>query len=98
MTEAELLERVLAEADRRGIYVLHIPDSRRVMGVAGFPDLLLAGPCGILFRELKSLHGPVSPAQRRWLAALRASGQDARVWRPGDWPDEICRQLVAIGP
>lgn len=58
----------------------------------GFPDLVLmrpdpaTGQARTLFVELKAQAGTVRPEQRAWLAGLRASGLDVRVWRPADWP------------
>lgn len=53
---------------------------------AGFPDLVLARPGKLLFRELKSNTGKVEPEQVAWGDALRAAGADWAVWRPRDWP------------
>ena len=54
---------------------------------AGFPDLLLCGRSRVLYVEVKSERGRLSPAQEEWIEALRAAGQDVRVWRPSDWPE-----------
>lgn len=50
----------------------------------GFPDLVLVRE-RLLFVELKTDTGIMTAEQLAWLAALRAAGQDARVWRPADW-------------
>jgi hypothetical protein len=59
----------------------HTHDSRR--SPAGFPDLVLCRD-RVLFRELKTEQGQLTPAQKRWLEALRSAGADAAVWRPSD--------------
>ena len=48
---------------------------------AGFPDLVLARNGVVIFAELKSQKGRISPTQEAWLAALPHS----LVWRPADW-------------
>jgi hypothetical protein len=63
----------------------------------GFPDWTIAGPGGLIFRELKKQAGDPSPAQQRWLDALAAAGTDARVWRPSDLlSGRIARELAAL--
>jgi hypothetical protein len=65
-------------------------------GDKGFLDLVIAGPGGLLFRELKTKQGRVSKDQRRWLDTLQASGHDADVWRPADWPGRIIKEIKRI--
>lgn len=62
----------------------HTHDSRR--SAPGFPDLVLVNPRTgrVLYRELKTNKGRVSPAQQDWLDGLAAAGQDVGVWRPND--------------
>lgn len=61
----------------------HTYDSRR--SEPGFPDLVLAHPSrGVLYRELKTATGRVSPHQRAWLDLLKTAGADADIWRPAD--------------
>ena len=65
----------------------HTYDSRR--SEAGFPDLAMTRGGRVVFAEIKSDKGKVSPAQREWLTALASCpGVEVKVWRPGDW-DEI---------
>lgn len=59
---------------------------------AGFPDLTLCKPGRLIFVEVKSHRGRLSAAQREWIEALRAAGQEVYVWRPDDF-DEIERVL-----
>jgi VRR-NUC domain-containing protein len=65
--------------------------------VSGWPDLVIAGPDTILFAELKTQGGRVSPAQREWITALEAAGQVVFLWRPIHFlSGEINRELAAI--
>lgn len=83
--ERIFLQQVIDLAELKGWKVWRDNDSRR--NGAGFPDLLLFRPPRLLWRELKRDDGRVEPAQARFLAALVACGQDAKVWRPRDWPE-----------
>lgn len=95
MTEAQFQSQVLALARAMGLVVYHTHDSRRSQ--PGFPDLVIVGSGGVLYRELKTDKGRVSPDQTYWMQALLAAGQDARVWRPSQWPVEIRNELSALG-
>jgi hypothetical protein len=57
----------------------HTHDSRK--SAHGFPDLVLVRE-RILYLELKSEGGKVSPAQQEWLDALNAADGEAYVIRP----------------
>ncbi|MFY1595430.1 hypothetical protein [Micromonospora sp. WMMD737] len=64
---------------------------------AGWLDLTLAGPGGVLFRELKSTTGVIEPEQQMWMDILTAAGADVGVWRPGDLlSGRVARELAAI--
>jgi hypothetical protein len=89
MTEEELLAEVTERCDQRGITWVHISaphHNRRRHNLIGFPDLLLVGPAGIAFRELKSnrLGARASSEQTVWKYRLQAIGQDWQLWRPED--------------
>lgn len=51
----------------------------------GFPDLVLVRRKRLIFAELKSQRGRLSPEQRDWWEALTHVAE-AYVWRPSDWP------------
>lgn len=84
MTEAELLGQVVKLAERYRVYLAHWPDSRRMIGVPGYPDVTLAGTSGFMLAELKDQDGEVSPAQRRWKWQLQRCGIRWELWRPAD--------------
>ncbi len=87
MSEKEFQAAVTELARMLGLLVYHTTDSRRC--APGFPDLVIAGPGGVLFRELKTATGKVSSEQTAWLAMLAAGGADCGIWRPGDLRDAV---------
>jgi len=98
--EADFQRAVIELAQWRGWRVAHFRKAQNRRGdwrtpVAadgrGFPDLVLVRE-RVLFVELKTDSGRVSPEQRAWLESLRAAGAGAHVWRPRDW-SEIQREL-----
>lgn len=60
----------------------HTHDSRH--SAAGFPDWVIAGPYGLLFRELKTQAGKLTGAQQKWAGELLSAGANYEVWRPYD--------------
>lgn len=51
----------------------------------GFPDLVISGPGGTLFRELKMPRGQLKPEQVTWKYNLIAGGEDYAIWLPADY-------------
>lgn len=51
---------------------------------SGFPDLCMVKGERLVFAELKTESGKVSPDQEAWLADLRAAGAEVHLWRPAD--------------
>ena len=82
MTEAQLQAAVIALAKALGWMVYHTHDSRK--SEAGFPYLVIVKR-QVLYREIKTETGGLTPAQSQWLAALANADQDVTVWRPVDW-------------
>lgn len=92
ITESELQGFVTTLARLHGWLAYHTHDSRR--SEAGFPDLTLVRDGRIIFAELKSEKGRITPAQQKWLDWLgRSSAVDVYVWRPSDLDtiDEVLR-------
>jgi len=55
-----------------------------ISGDAGFVDLVLVHPTrGLVFAELKSDRGKISPNQAEWITAL-GEYAECHVWRPKD--------------
>lgn len=95
MSEATFQSQILALCKHLGLLTYHTYDSRRSQ--PGFPDLVIVGSRKMLFRELKTDLGRVSPEQAQWLDALRQLGVDADVWRPSDWPTRVHAELLGLG-
>ena len=73
----------------------HTKDSRR--SARGYPDWTIAGPGGVIWRELKTQRGRVAPEQQAWLDILAAGGGNAGVWRPIHLlSGQIARELAAL--
>ena len=83
MRESEFQRKITDLCDLLHLKWHHETDSR--WSKPGFPDLLIAGPNGVVFAELKVGRGKVSEEQRKWLDALAHAGAEVHVW----WPDEF---------
>ena len=90
ISEADLQAAIIDLAHLLGWRVAHFRPAQNSRGAwrtavsadgAGFPDLVLVRNGVVIFVELKSEKGRISPAQEAWLAALPHS----LVWRPADW-------------
>lgn len=84
--EKDFQQRVINLAESMGFTLIyHTHDSRRSQ--PGFPDLVLVNPRTrrILFRELKSAKGRISPEQKQWGQGLKDAGADFEFWYPKDW-------------
>ena len=96
VSEAEWLAAVADMLDLYGWYWIHPLPARRADGrwrtaaqgnsAKGFPELVCVRPPRVVWIELKSEKGRVSPEQRAWIDRLQAAGQEAAVARlPQDW-------------
>lgn len=78
-----------------GLWGFHPRNS--IGSARGWPDWVILGPRGALFRELKSEQGTLSPDQRMVGARLISAGLDWSVWRPRDLFSHVIHdQLAAI--
>ena len=93
-TEADFQADIIAAAKTFGVEAFHPFNSRA--SEPGWPDLTLVG-AGVMFRELKTQRGIVTPSQAFWIAILSDAGLDAAVWRPDQWPEPIISQIRSLG-
>jgi hypothetical protein len=90
MSEKAFTTTVINLATMLGWRHYHTHDSRR--SDPGWPDLVLARKipaaklilADLVFAELKTETGKVTPAQADWLEMLRLAGQRVYIWRPSD--------------
>jgi hypothetical protein len=95
MSEGELQDRVRAMADSLGLAVQHIHDARRSW-LVGWPDLVIIGT-SVLYAELKSQTGQLSPDQARVGRLIERAGGRWLLWRPEHLlSGEIARELTAL--
>jgi VRR-NUC domain len=96
MTEAEVMEKIRVMCFDLRLLVFHAHDSRRSWG-PGFPDLVIVGPNGILFVEVKNATNSLRVDQRRWGSAINRAGGMWAIWRPAELVNgTIARRLAAI--
>lgn len=81
LTEREFQQQVVTLAWQLGWWVYHTHDSRRSQ--SGFPDLVLIRN-RVVYAEIKTERGRVTPNQQDVLRRLRDAGQETYVWRPSD--------------
>jgi VRR-NUC domain len=95
MSERELENSIRAILTDLSLRWYHTFDSRR--SPSGYPDLTIVGRRGVMWRELKTQRGRVTPEQQVWLDTLAAAGSDAAVWRPDSLlSGQIARELSML--
>lgn len=102
MTEAEFQQRITDLCDTLGLTWTHFRPAVEksgkwatpLSGRKGWPDLVIAGPGGVLFVELKTDNGRLSADQQHWLDMLHDGGCECHVWRPKKW--EIARKRLVL--
>lgn len=95
MTENQLYQGIVALLEERPVLLWHhCRDSRACDGPRGFPDLVVIGPKGIIFAEIKSADGDTSAEQDLFGYTIEAidrlCGRECerfstmwQVWQPG---------------
>jgi len=95
-THAELLEAIAQLVDEQpSLTAQHFPIVTGSWS-KGWPDLVIVGPGGVLWREVKTARDRLSAQQWDWSRRLLLSGQDWAVWRPADYPETIREQLSQL--
>lgn len=100
MTEAELdngVRQIIASIRARGRPLLAYHTWNSKHSAKGFPDWCMAGPGGVMWRELKIAGEEPDEDQQEWLDALTAAGMNAGTWYPADLLDgTVARELAAL--
>ena len=92
LTEADLQAAIADLAAVLGWRSYHTFDSRR--SNAGFPDLCLWRDHRLIFAELKSAKGKLTPEQEATLDSLMLTAGELHVWRPKDWFDNTIAEVL----
>lgn len=88
--EGVLLGRVRALAKAHGFLTYHTYRSTR--SETGFPDVVLTNGVSLIFAELKTNTGKLTPAQGQWLSLLdHTETVETFIWRPMNWADIVTR-------
>ncbi len=73
----------------------HCRDSRHCAGAPGIPDLIIAGPGGVIWAEVKpGLYSRLNPGQTSWRYMLEAAGELHMVWTAEDLADGTIRKML----
>jgi hypothetical protein len=93
VTHDEVIARVGQLADGLGVLWVYYPRTVQLRGHRGAPDMLLAGPGGVVFSEIKT-GTELEPGQVAWRDTLRAGGVAWHLWQPANlWDGSIDREL-----
>ena len=86
MSERQLQKNVIELAQVLG-YTLVYHTWNSLHSPKGWPDLVLCKPSEerIIYIELKSEKGKLTPAQTEWLDGIHACRQETHIFRPSDW-------------
>lgn len=96
MTHDELITRIGALADEAGVLWCYLPDSTRLRGHRGVPDMILAGPRGQIHAEVKT-GTALEAGQVTWREMLISAGAACPVWHPVHlWDGTINRAIASI--
>ena len=86
MTEKEFTHLVVEAAHWFGYECYHTFFS--IHSRRGYPDLTLWKPGRLIYAELKTTKGKVSPYQQECLDGLKATGKcEVYVWKPENWKE-----------
>ena len=92
ITEKQLQANIVKLAHLYGWHHYHTFNSK--FSPKGWPDLVLCRPPVILFIELKTNKGVVTPDQSKWLDMLKQCGLETFVWRPSDWNNDTILNVL----
>lgn len=86
ISEKDLAATVIEMARAYGWLVAGVVDQRVYARrfSAGVPDLMMVRGKRLVFAELKSQRGKVTPEQQEWLSALVVTGAEVYLWQPQD--------------
>lgn len=106
MSEKALQNAIAEMAQTLGYLVFHARPAMNKDGTwvtpvkydgKGYPDLTIVGHDKVLFVEVKSAKGVVSPEQAAWIEEMQKTSNYAAVWYPSDWRDGYIETVLKSG-
>ena len=93
LTEKDILRTIIDGAKALGLEVYHVFEQYQYAHRTskGFPDLVLARPPRLVFGEVKSLQGKLTPDQERWIAILERCNVEVYVFRSWEEAEGVLR-------
>ena len=82
ISEADWTFFLVLYAEKHRWKVVHFPDSIKILGSAGAPDLLMMRGDKTITAELKTEKGQLSRFQKMW---KNSNPMNYQVWRPSEW-------------
>ena len=97
MTHDQVVAEIQRRAAVRGALSHYCRSAVRCVGTPGMPDILVAGPYGIAWIEVKTPSCPtLSSDQTRWKYALIAAKQRHYVVGPAELADDRLEEILDI--
>ena len=93
MNHAQLQAEIVGLALELGLHCHHCP---MLTSSPGFPDLIIIGDRGVLWRELKVPPDRLTSEQRALGYRLQAAGQNWDVWSPEEWYMEMIERELRM--
>lgn len=84
MTHDQIIDAVIWKLKDASAWYMVIPDSRKIRGWGGWPDITIMSPTRIMFREIKTTGDIMRPMQLWVCNRLRQSGLDWDIWTEHD--------------
>lgn len=96
VTHDEVITQIGQLADELGVRWVYYPRTVQLRGHRGAPDVLLAGPGGVAFAEVKTGTG-LEPDQAVWRDVLQAAGARWHLWQPVSlWDGSVRGELQRL--
>lgn len=89
MSEAQMMSGICDALNTGGWLWSHHPDSRRLAGDPGMPDIIAVGHGDILCIEVKTARGRLSAGQKDWRTEILDTPAEYRLISPLNYDDAI---------
>lgn len=97
MKHHELVQHIIRTAAELGLLAHYCARSEFCVGNRGLPDLIIAGPRGMILAEIKTGSGDLTAEQDLWVWMIAQSDQKRGVvWRENHWETDIRKALTMI--